>query len=98
MYRLVASSITSSTVTAPTAEEVPAASTVEEGPSASAAGEDSGASAAGEGSAATTTRAGSDAEVITMSRPPDDGGCRVFVQHHHHVSAAWADLRRRLQC
>jgi hypothetical protein len=71
MYRHVASSITSSTVTTPRAEEVSATSAVGKGHGTSAAGEGSGTSTAGRGPAVATTGAGSNAEVIT---PPNDGG------------------------
>jgi hypothetical protein len=65
MYWLVASSITSSTVTAPATGK---------GSSTSAAWEGFGTSAAGEGSAINTARVDSDTGVITTPQPPDDGG------------------------
>jgi hypothetical protein len=61
MYRLVARSITSSTVTTLAAEEDPAAHE---------AGEGSSTSAAGGGSVTTAAGVGSDTGVITTSRPP----------------------------
>jgi hypothetical protein len=67
MYRLVASSITSSTVTDLTAEEVRAAPAAGEGSSISTAGEGSGTSTAGEGSSTAAAGVGSDAEVITTA-------------------------------
>jgi hypothetical protein len=74
MYRHVASSITSSTVMAPQAEEAFATSAVREGLGTSAAGEGSDTSTTGGGPAADTTGAGSDAGAIATSRPSDTGG------------------------
>jgi hypothetical protein len=74
MYRHVASSITSSTVTAPRTEEVSATSAIREEPGTSAAREGSGTSAARKRSAVITTGTGSDIQAITTSRPPDDWG------------------------
>jgi hypothetical protein len=67
MYRHVTSSVTSSTVTAPEAEEISASSAVGEGPGTSDVGDGSDTSTVGKGSAVVAAEAGSDIEAITTS-------------------------------
>jgi hypothetical protein len=67
------SSITSSTVMTPAAEEVSTASAVEEGSGTSDAGDGSDTSTTGKRSTVATTGTGSDIGAITISQPRNDG-------------------------